>query len=105
MGEVPEQLPLRCVVFLGVEAELVAGAQGSAVGRFRFVNPALMGQTFGKPECAGKEDAFTRRAHPLESTFGAISQQQSVVVEIRLDRIDRADHPLVVPGEEPDRWQ
>ena len=61
------------------------------------------GQRLGEPEGAGEELALVTGQPVVASSVGRVARDEAVARQLALDRVDRADHALVVRREEADQ--
>ncbi len=101
LGEVADQPAADGVVLLGEQAEIVAQRQQPPEQLLGVLGPPDHVQAVDQPERTGEEGALAA-GQPVDGAVvgGAIAQDEPVVEQRLLDRLDRADHPGVLGRQE-----
>src|SRR3954447_20054728 len=89
LREVPEQPLLGRVVLLREQADVVREADETIEERTRVVVAAQQLVAVDEPERTGQKDSFTRRK-AVDAGVRAIAEDEAVVDELALDRLDGA---------------
>src|SRR6185437_3386378 len=101
LREVAEELLAAHVVLLGEQPELVRASRRVLEELVRLRLAALFREHLREPERAGEKNAFSGR----QTVLALVAHDQAVDAEPLANRIRRADHARVVPGDELDAGQ
>ena len=101
LGEVADLPPVRHVVLLREQPEVVGQAEEALEQLPRFLDAAVAGERIDQPEGAGQELSLVAR-QPVVGLRGRVAGHEPVPAELARDRVDGAGHTLVGSRQEPD---
>src|ERR671930_444812 len=104
LGKIPEEPLAGDTVQLGQLADVVSQLEHAREHSLGVVVAAEQMETLREPERADEEGAFARREAVVE-LLAAIASDEPVLDEIRLDRLDRRPHALLVRRKKTDERQ